>query len=431
MVDMQVFVRSFGCSANTADSEVLSGCLAAAGYTLTESEADADVVVYNSCAVKGPTENRIIDALKRIEPSKKVVVAGCLPLISFERLTREVHFDAAVGPAVGKDIVDVVRRVVNGETVLEFEDALTSMPGLDLPRKQTNPIISVIPINYGCLGSCSYCCVVHARGHLRSYEISEIVDRIKRDIGVGVKEFWITSQDTACYGKDIRTDLPALLKSITEVEGDFKIRLGMMTPSMVVPILDELIEAFHSDKIFKFVHLPIQSGDNDVLSQMRRFYTAENFKDIVGAFRNAFPQITLSTDVICGVPGEAPEAFEKTLSLISAVEPDIVNVSKFFARPKTAAYEMIVQALEKCEIKRRSAEAAKLAKQVALKRNQRWIGWTGEIVVDEKGKVPETCVGRNFAYKPVIVKCDAKSVGTKLHVRVVKAYGTYLLGVVE
>ena len=189
---MRVFVRSFGCSANTADSEVLSGCLTEAGYTIAGNETDADVVVYNSCAVKGPTENRIISALKQVPKGKKVIMAGCLPLISFERLQREVHFDAAVGPAAGKDIVDVVKRVLNGETVIALDAALFSNPALDLPRVQTNPVVSVVPVNYGCLGSCAFCCVVHARGHLRSHSITEIVKRVERDVALGVKEFWIT-----------------------------------------------------------------------------------------------------------------------------------------------------------------------------------------------------------------------------------------------
>ncbi len=117
---MKVFVRSFGCSANSADSEVLSGCLAQGGFQLTTSEATADVIIYNTCAVKGPTENRIINALKHTPKGKKLIVAGCLPMISFERLVNEVHFDGAVGPSVGKEIVDVVSRVWRGEKVIEL-----------------------------------------------------------------------------------------------------------------------------------------------------------------------------------------------------------------------------------------------------------------------------------------------------------------------
>lgn len=428
---MRVFVRSFGCSANMADGEVLAGCLVEAGFTIADSAADADVVVYNSCAVKGPTENRIIDALKRIPLKQKVVVAGCLPLISFERLLKEVRFDAAVGPAVGKGIVDVVKQVAKGKRIIEFEGALTAKPALDLPRVQSNPMVSVVPVNYGCLGSCAYCCVVHARGHLRSYKISEVVDRVRRDLAAGAKEIWVTSQDTACYGRDIGTNLAELLNALTEVEGDFHVRVGMMTPNIAAPIIDKLVEAFMSGKVYKFVHLPVQSGDDQVLKRMRRFYTVNKFRGMVTVLRKEFPQLTLSTDVICGFPGETAEAFENTLKLISEVKPDVVNVSKFFARPKTAAAEMRGEFVERGEIKRRSTLAAQLAKQVALERNQQWIGWSGKILVDEKGKVPGSWIGRNFAYKPVTVKSSEALLGKTLQVMVVKAFSTHLSGTIE
>jgi threonylcarbamoyladenosine tRNA methylthiotransferase CDKAL1 len=217
---MQVFIRSFGCSANTADSEVLAGCLAEAGFQLTASESEADVLVYNTCAVKGPTENRIINALKHAPKDKKLVVAGCLPMISFERLLREARFDGVVGPAVGKDIVDVVLRVLAGEKVVDLS-ALNGKPLLSLPRHRSNPVVSVVPVNYGCLGSCAYCCVVFARGHLRSYSISEVAQRVQGDFALGAREFWVTSQDTACYGRDLGSNLAELLEALGGLAGEF------------------------------------------------------------------------------------------------------------------------------------------------------------------------------------------------------------------
>jgi threonylcarbamoyladenosine tRNA methylthiotransferase CDKAL1 len=428
---MRVFVKSYGCAANLADGEVLAGCLAKAGCELASSASEADVLVYNTCAVKGPTENRVIAALKRAPRGKKLIVAGCLPIINFERLRREVRFDGAVGPAVGEKITEVVRRVMEGEKVVDVDAAVTAKPALTLPKLRLNPIVSVVPVSYGCLGSCAYCCVVFARGQLRSYTIEEVTERVQQDLAEGAKEVWVTSQDTGCYGRDIGTNLAALLKALGGLEGDFRVRVGMMTPNLVTDILDELIEAFKNQKVFKFVHLPVQSGDDEVLRRMRRFYTVQDFKEIVCAFREAVPEVTLATDVICGFPGETREAFENTLKLISEVKPDIVNVSKFFARPRTAAAEMREAVVEPAEIKRRSTEAAKLAKRTSLERNQRWIGWTGEVLVDEKGKVPGSWIGRNFAYKPVTVKSSADMLGKTLQVKVVKAFATYLAGTVE
>ena len=427
---MRVFVESFGCSTNLADGEVLAGCLAGAGYTLVDSVAAADLVVYNTCAVKGPTENRIVEILKMIPANKKLVVAGCLPLINFERLCREVRFDGVVGPAAGDGIVEVVKRVLNGGRIVALEGAVEAKPSLNLPRKRLNPVIGIVPINYGCLGSCAYCCVVFARGRLRSYDIQEIVERVEKDLATGIREFWVTSQDTACYGRDIGTNLAELLDAICDVEGDFRIRVGMMTPNMVLDILDDLIKAFKSEKIFKFIHLPVQSGDDRILERMRRFYSVSDFKKMVDAFRASFPDITLAIDVICGFPSEDEEAFGKTLQLIEEVKPDIVNVSKFFARPKTVATEMREDFVPFPEINRRTGVASHLAKEVAFERNQRWVSWTGGIFVDEVGKVSGSWVGRNFAYKPIAIRGEGNFLGKTLRVNVVRAFSTYLEGVV-
>jgi threonylcarbamoyladenosine tRNA methylthiotransferase CDKAL1 len=425
---MRILVKSYGCSTNFADGEVLAGCLSQAGFDLAQSIPEADVIVYNSCAVKGPTEDRMISLLKRTPDGKKVVVAGCLPLTSFDRLQRDVRFDAAIGPAAGQEIVDVVKRVLAGERVVSLE-ALYGKPMLCLPRLTKNPVVSLIPVSYGCLGSCAYCCVVFARGRLRSSSIEEIVEKVKCDLASGAKEFWLTSQDMACYGKDLDTTLATLLKSVCAVNGDFRIRVGMMTPNFALDILHELVEAFRSVKVLKFLHLPVQSGDDTVLKRMRRCYTIQDFKKIVAAFREAFPELTLATDVICGFPGENKKAFENTLRLINEVKPDIVNNSKFFGRPGTVAAKM-PDAVKQTEIKRRSAEAAKSAKQISLERNQRWKEWTGGILIDEKGKVPGSWIGRNFAYKPVTIKSISNLLGKTLRVRVVKAFPTYLEGTI-
>jgi tRNA A37 methylthiotransferase MiaB len=161
---------------------------------------------------------------------------------------------------------------------------------------------------------------------------------------------------------------------------------------------------------------------------MRRFYSVEDFKRIVNAFRASFPEMTLATDVICGFPGEDEEAFEKTLQLIGEVKPDIVNVSKFFARPRTAAAEMQEDFVPFQEIKRRSGVLAKLTREVAFERNQRWIGWMGEVLIDEVGKTAGSWVGRNFAYKPIAVKSAGNMLGRVVSVNIVRAFSTHLEG---
>ena len=399
-----------------------------AGYELVGSVSSADLIVLNTCAVKGPTENRMIEISKRVAQKRRLIVAGCLPLINFERLQKEVSFSGVAGPAAGERIVEIVKRVSKGEKVIALEEVLNSFPKLDLPRVQSSPVTSIVPVNYGCLGSCAYCCVVFARRRLRSCDIQDIVERVREDFDLRLREFWITSQDTACYGKDKGTSLAALLRALCSIDGKFRVRVGMMTPNNALDILEELVQAFQDERIFKFIHLPVQSGDGDVLKRMRRFYCINDFKRVVEAFRTRFPGMTLATDVICGFPGEDKEAFQRTLQLIEEVRPDVVNVSKFFARPKTAAAEMQKDFLPLSEIKRRSITASALAKKLSLENNRRWVGWTGEILIDEVGKVPGSWVGRNFAYKPVVVKSASKLIGRFMRVRITRAFPTYLEG---
>lgn len=417
----RVYIKSFGCPTNLADGEVIAGCLSEAGYEIVEMPQSAGILIYNTCAVKAPTENRMIDILKKVLRGKRLIVAGCLPLINFERLKAQVRFDGVVGPAPGSKIVDIVRRVGNGEKVVMLDRG--SKPSLSLPKIPVNNVTGIIPINYGCLGACSYCCVLLARGRLRSYQVNEIVERAERDLASGAKEIWLTSQDTACYGKEIATNLADLVRRICEFEGKFFIRVGMMTPNQALEILDDLIEAYKNEKVFKFLHLPVQSGDNEVLKLMNRFYTVEDFKRIVYSFRKEIPKITMATDVICGFPGESQAAFERTMGLIKEIQPDVVNISKFFPRPHTPAEKM--KSLSPHEVKERSKQMAELSRRISLRKNRAWIKWEGTILVDEVGR-EKSWIGRNFAYKPVVIKAEGLLLGKFLNVRVVKVFPTHL-----
>ncbi|MEA2090309.1 MAG: tRNA (N(6)-L-threonylcarbamoyladenosine(37)-C(2))-methylthiotransferase [Thermoproteota archaeon] len=440
---MKVFIRSFGCSANLADGEVLGGCLAEAGFELVKKMERAEVVVVNTCAVKGPTENRVIYFLKKVPREKRLIVAGCLPLINFKRLNREVEFDGVAGPACGRKIVNIVQRVMKGEKVLELKGATKVKPDLTLPKVKVNPVVGIIPVSYGCLGSCAYCCVRFARGHLRSYSVNEILNQISRDVAAGVHEVWLTSQDMGCYGLDGRSNLVELLEAVCNLNGNFWVRVGMMNPRFVLLLLDNLVEVFtqrgveaqtkkdpsvsepRKGELFWFLHLPVQSGDDEVLKRMNRRYKAEDFRRIVREFRKSCPEITVWTDIIVGFPGETDKAFENSMRLIEEVQPDVVNISKFFTRPHTAAKKMNNQIPSKV-IKERSGKISRLARQIALEKNRRWIGWEGQVLIDEKGKTPESFMGRNLSYKPVVVHSRENLLGRFLRVRVVDAFLTHL-----
>jgi len=419
----RVYVKSFGCPTNLADGELMAGCLSEAGYNVVERIEDADFIVYNTCAVKTPTENRMMEILRKAPSDKRLIVTGCLPLINFERINTEVKFDGVLGPALGSKILEVVHKVGRGERVILMEKNLK--PSLRLPKIPTNRVVGIIPINYGCLGSCSYCCVLFARGRLRSHQIDAVVERVKRDLTSGVKEIWFTSQDTACYGKDIEVSLADLLMEACKVKGEFFVRVGMMTPNYALEILDDLIQAYKDEKVFKFLHLPVQSGDNEVLRRMNRFYSVEDFRKIIGSFRKEIPEITVATDVICGFPGESQEAFERTIQLIKEVQPDVVNISKFFPRPNTPAGEM-KPFVHPREVKERSKRLAELSKKISFERNKGWMNWEGKLLIDEEGKKPSSWIGRNLAYKPMVIRTDEFLLGKFLAVHVVDVFPTYL-----
>jgi MiaB/RimO family radical SAM methylthiotransferase len=267
-----------------------------------------------------------------------------------------------------------------------------------------------------------------ARGKLRSYSVEEIVKRVKHDVEEGIREFWFTSQDTASYGFDIGANLCKLINKASCVPGDFLIRIGMMTPSSLIKIADQLVDAFQSRKVFKFIHIPIQSGDNDVLRLMNRPYTCRDFVQLVNCFRKDFPRLTLATDVIVGFPTETEIAFKNTCSLIKEVKPDVVNISKFFARPMTSALNL-EKKVPPPEIKRRSTHLTSLVRNITLKRNSLWKNWRGRILIDEIGKA-NSVVGRNSSYKPIAIKSQNRLelLGQFIYVRVKRALHSCLLG---
>jgi MiaB-like tRNA modifying enzyme len=423
-----VFLRSFGCSSNTADAEFMRGCLVNAGFKLVGNAEDADVLVFNTCGVKSPTENRIIEELKEAAKlEKKLLVAGCLPLINLKRLRSQVKFDGVLSPSSAGRIVEAVQSVLSGKKIQWLKDRAELKPLLSLPRQTSNPVVNIVPVAQGCLGSCSYCCVVFARGRLRSCTVDEVFERIRSDLQGGAKEVWLTGQDMACYGRDIGTSLVDLLKAVCSIkEHAFFVRVGMMTPNYVLDMLDSLVEAFLDEHVFKFLHLPVQSGDDDILKRMNRFYSVDDFRRIVASFRKAIPHITVATDIICGFPRESEEAFQRSLKLIEEVKPDVVNVSKFFPRPGTLA-EKMTSKVSPAEVKRRSQNLAKLVNHVSAMRNATWKNWTGKILIDEKGKQPGSWIGRNFAYKPVVIISEDDSLlGKSLNAHVEKTFQTYL-----
>jgi MiaB-like tRNA modifying enzyme len=258
-----------------------------------------------------------------------------------------------IGPDQIADIAEIIGRVAAGETVVELSEKKCSHIIADVKNE-----VQAIAICSGCLGSCAYCATKLAKGKLKSYSIAEIVAAVKKAVENGAKKILLTAQDTGVYGQDIGTNLPELLKAIVEIPRNFELRLGMMNPKCALKFAGELIEIYKSPKIIKFIHVPVQAGSNAVLKKMNRDYTVEDFEKLVAKLRKGIPQLVFSTDVICGFPEETEEQFGETIALIKRVKPDVLNISKFYPRPGTAA--MKLKLLHTRIVKERSRKLAKL-----------------------------------------------------------------------
>jgi MiaB-like tRNA modifying enzyme len=418
----RVYIEVYGCSANMADSEIALGILGEAGHIQAPSPDTADVNVVLTCIVKTPSERKMVKRLRELSVKDiPLVVAGCMPEAE-RRLVEEIVPGASlIGPNDLAKIKKAVEVAQNGGRIVAVGG--DSFKRTCLPRVRRNWIVHIAPIASGCLGDCSYCIVKRARGHLYSYPADEIVDEVGRALKQGCREIWLTAEDTASYSwRGVR--LPRLLEGLSSIDGRFFVRVGMMTPNQALPILNELIEAYGSEKVFKFLHVPVQSGDDDVLSRMRRRYSVDDFRRIVTEFRETFPSLSLSTDIICGFPGETEEQFNESLGLMEEVEPDVLNISRFWPRPGTDAAEMQGQ-LHGRETKRRSRKLTQLWRKISLERGQRWIGWKGEVLIDEHGR-NGTVIGRNYTYRPVVLKTEARH-GDFVKVRISGARVGYLL----
>ena len=412
-MNISISIETYGCSMNYADSEMIAGLLKEQGFNITDFK-DSDIVIVNTCTVKTPTENKILKKIRELEKSKrKVIVSGCIPAAIPELINKFPDF-SFIGVNV-TDIVDAVLCTAGGKRFVRIHGDTHNRCKVSLPKIRRNPVTEIIPISEGCVGSCTYCQTKLARGKLNSYPEELILKQIQSAVNDGVKEVWVTSQDNGAYGLDLDigpdeandsgTSLPKLLDKIQHISGNFKIRVGMMNPNHVLDFLDELIESYRkNDKIYKFIHIPVQSGDDSVLADMNRRYTAGDFKKIVSEFRNNIKGITISTDVIAGFPTETEEAFLHTIKLLEKTTPDVLNISRYWTRAGTKAAEM--KQHPGSLTNQRSRIINNVFRKIALENNRQWIGWEGIALISEKAKSGGFWVARNFAYKQILVKPD-------------------------
>lgn len=420
---MRIYEETYGCTMNEGDTELMLGKLRESGHEIVEKTENAELIIVNTCAVKRTTLNKVIYRLKELKEQndKKIIVAGCLPLIDLEKIEKIGKFAGIISCRTTESIGEIVKKITQGETNIKKIRGESEKTSYQRFRK--SKISAPIAISEGCVSNCTYCCVKFARGKLRSFKAEKIIEEIKNELKKGRKEIYITAQDTAAYGLDKKTTLASLLEKVGSIPEKFRVRVGMMNPQQAKRIIHKLVESFDNEKIYKFLHLPIQSGNDRVLKKMRREYSVEDFKKIVSEFREKFPNLYLATDIIVGFPGETEEEFQDSCKLVKEIRPDKINLTRFTPMPSTEAKEM--EQIESEEKKRRSKIMTSIHKEVSLEKNKKLLGNVTEGLVIKKGE-KGGYVARLPNYKPIIV--EETIPGEFIKTKITEAKPTYLMG---
>jgi MiaB-like tRNA modifying enzyme len=371
--NQNIYLETYGCRYNFGDSVKLVEVLKHQGSTLVDSADEADSVIINTCTVVGATERRMLRRLSLFR-DHDLFVMGCMPAVQ-----KEAIFAVCTPEIIHSDIIRNAYRTI------------ISVPGGG---------VAIVQVAQGCSGICSYCLSRVARGPLRSFPADEILAEITAYIQAGTPEIQITAQDVCSWGRDTGTSLPALLTAADRLPGRFMIRVGMMNPATVKEMLDDLIDAYASDHVFKFLHLPVKSGSDRILEGMGRAYTVADFEKIVTAFRASYPEITLVTDMIVGFCGETGQDFSASLDLIERLHPNKVNITRYSPRPFTPVFSE--KAPQDWVKKDRSRIMNAHAEKIYALVNKGYLEQTVPFIVTETIK-PGSVMARSLNYLGIVI----------------------------
>ncbi|MCQ4332504.1 tRNA (N(6)-L-threonylcarbamoyladenosine(37)-C(2))-methylthiotransferase [Natronomonas sp. F2-12] len=378
-------IETYGCTSNRGESRQIERKLRDAGHYRVDGADEADVAILNTCTVVEKTERNMLRRAEELAAeTADLIVTGCMALAQgeqFEDLDAQVlHWE------------DVPAAVTNGECPTTTPDAEPVLDG----------VVGILPIARGCMSNCSYCITKFATGRVDSPPIEENVEKARALVHAGAKELRITGQDTGVYGWDTgERKLPELLDRICDIDGEFRVRLGMANPGGAHGIHEELAEVFAAnEKLYNFIHLPVQSGSDDVLEAMRRQHRVGKFEAVVDAFEDRLDHWTLSTDFIVGFPTETEADHERSMDLLERVRPEKINVTRFSKRPGTDAAEM--KGLGGTIKKERSKAMSELKREICTDVHASMVGETHEILVVEDG-TGDSVKCRDGAYRQVIV----------------------------
>jgi MiaB/RimO family radical SAM methylthiotransferase len=374
--DTCVYIRTFGCTYNHGDTRKLIEVLRHQGCLISDSPLDAEVIIVNSCTVVESTARKVLRTIRAYSDSR-LYVTGCMPAVEADRIF------SLCTPGI------IPPRCI--------QEAYRLHPAIQ------KSITGIVQVAQGCLGTCSYCITRNARGPLVSFPGHEIINQVRQYTRLGAVEIQLTAQDISAWGYDTGESLPRLLENISRVPGEFRVRIGMMNPLTLRRIMPEFLQVFEFTKIFQFIHLPIQSGSDRILEEMRRGYTSEDCIALIGTFRERFPDITIMTDMIVGFPGESEEDFLQSLDLIKITRPNKVNITRFSKRRGTdiSGEHDFTDYIKK----KRSRLMNTCSEEVYRALNAPWIGRSVPFIVTEKIR-EGSVVARTPLYQGVVLQED-------------------------
>jgi len=430
------FVETYGCAQNENDSERLCGMLSDMGYGFCGTPEKADLVLYNTCAVRENAELRVfgnlgaLKHLKRKKPSLLIGVCGCM--IQQEHIAEQIkkkykHVDMIFGTHVVYRFPQLLDEARSENRVIDIEDS-EGVIFEGVTSKRDNPPLAKIPIMYGCNNFCTYCIVPYVRGRERSRSAENILNEVREVAALGYREVMLLGQNVNSYGKDLENPLTfaTLLREVCKVDGIERIRFMTSHPK---DISDELIDAMASeDKICKQLHLPVQCGSDRILKKMNRSYTREKYLDIVRKVREKMPDIVLTSDVIVGFPGETNEDFEETMSILAEVRYDMIFSFIYSKRKGTPAAEM-----EDCltdEEKHRNFERmVAFQNEISKEKNDAYFGKCEKVLVEGPSKTNlEFMCGRTDGGKIVNFRGTTELAGQLVDVKITEVKTWSLIG---
>lgn len=419
---MKVYIESYGCTFNKADGQIIAGILQENEIDIVDSIEKADVIIVNTCYVKLPTENKITYRIQKLQkdfPDKKIIIGGCMVEIDAEKLDKIAPDCSWIGPHQLNKSANIVEATYCGNVVREYGFSKESK--VNVPKLVDDGLIHIIQICEGCLGACTFCCTRFARGPLNSYPIADIKEEARKAIENGACEIQLTAQDTAAFGRDSGEKLSDLIKEVANLDGDFRIRVGMMHPKNILNDVDEIIDAMKHPKVYDFIHLPVQSGSDKVLSDMRRGHTVNQYLDVVSKFRKEIPDLTLAVDIIVGYPTETDDDFKSTIELLENIKPSLIHLSKY--QHRKGAVSSLLPEIPHEVMKKRSKLLSEIKSKITEEENKDLVGSVQKVLVVEKGS-KGGFIAKTDSYIPVIVD-DAK-LGTFVKVKITEATSTYL-----